>query len=148
MGNDRMTTSTLLGRLFKTGNVGNFIEHNNKEMDTASFSDYLSSLCDRKNMLPSYVISKSDIERSYGYQLFKGRRTPSRDKVIQLAFGFGMGYEEAQELLKAARMSPLYPRIKRDAVIIYALKRGIKLVDVQVTLEELGLPLIGEKGVS
>jgi hypothetical protein len=32
-----------------------------------------------------------------------------------------MDYEAAQELLKAARKSPLYPKIERDAVLIYSL---------------------------
>ena len=45
--------------------------------------------------------------RNYAYQLFNGTRKPSRDKVIQLAFGFGLSVDDTQELLKVARQAPL-----------------------------------------
>ena len=50
---------------------------------------------------------------------------------------------EAQEMLKIARRSPLYPRIKRDTVIIYCLHNHVSLVDTQIILQDLELPLLG-----
>lgn len=89
-------------------------------------------------------IKRSDIERTYGHQLFRGLRMPSRDKVIQLAFGFEFGVEATQELLKSARKSSLYPKIKRDAVILFCINRGMSIFDTQAVLEELGISLLGE----
>ena len=137
----KITTANLLKRLFKTGNIVRFIRNHEAEMRGVPFRDHLARLCEEKNKVPNQVISRSGIDRTYGHQLFNGRRKPSRDKVLQLAFGFELTYEEAQDLLKSAGESPLYPRIQRDAVIIFALIRGLDVDDVQATLLELSLPL-------
>jgi hypothetical protein len=91
------------------------------------------------------VIQKSGLYRTLGHQLFNGYRKPSRDKVIQIAFGFESDYAEAQEMLKKARMSPLYPRIKRDSVIIHALTHKRSFLETQSLLYEMGLPILGER---
>ncbi|MDR2572490.1 MAG: hypothetical protein LBD23_19640 [Oscillospiraceae bacterium] len=137
-----MRTTDLLAKLFKTKNIKTFIKQHEKEMDQTSFCAYLDKICKKKDMLPGHVIKRSGIERTYGHQIFNGRRRPSRDKVIQLAFGFQMKTDEAQELLKAAQKSLLYPKIRRDTVIIFALNRGFCVDDTQETLFELSLPII------
>jgi transcriptional regulator with XRE-family HTH domain len=106
---------------------------------------YINSLCVDKGVSAARVIEKSGLDRMYGHQLFNGlRKKPSRDKIIQLAIGFEMDYEETQELLKTARKSALYPRIQRDSVIIFALKNGLSIDDVQSALEELALSPLGK----
>jgi transcriptional regulator with XRE-family HTH domain len=137
-----MRTSELLAKLFKTKNVKSFIKQHSKEMDQISLCAYLEKICKEKEMLPGHVIKRSGIERTYGHQIFNGRRKPSRDKIIQLALGFQMNVDEAQELLKAARKSTLYPKIKRDTVIIFALTHEISVDDTQATLFELSLPVL------
>ncbi|MDO4890239.1 MAG: helix-turn-helix transcriptional regulator [Coriobacteriaceae bacterium] len=89
------------------------------------------------------VITRSGIERSYGHRLFNGTRNPSRDTVLQIAFGFGLDCDGAQQLLKVAGMSPLHPKVKRDAVVAYCLHNGRSLMDAQELLYEYALPLLG-----
>ena len=113
------------------------------EMNPPVFSEYISKLCEIKNIKPSEAIRNADIERTYGSQLFRGIRKPSRDKVIQLCFGFGLTADEAQELLKAAEKNALYPKIKRDAVILFCLARQMRIYKVQDILAELELPILG-----
>ena len=50
---------------------------------------------------------------------------------------------EAQEMLKITRKSLLYPRIKRDTVIIYCLHNHVSLVDTESILADLNLPVLG-----
>ena len=146
MSKENNTTGTLLSKLFKTSNVGRFIKNHDKDMqDYLSFDKYLKQLCTEKNLKPGWVIKKSNLERTYGHQIFNGTRNPSRDKVIQLAFGFGLDYDETQELIKEARKNPLYAKIKRDAVIIYALKNEHSITALDNTLYELSLPLLGKE---
>ena len=57
----------------------------------------------------------------------------------------GADLPQAQEMLKIARKSILYPRVKRDAVIIYCLHNSISLTDTEIILYDLGLPLLGGK---
>jgi hypothetical protein len=144
MPKDKISTSTLLKRLFKTASLDRFIRRfDEAEYDMPVFNEYISSLCAEKGQTPEYIIKKSDIERTYGHQLFNGNRTPSRDKVIQLAFGFEMGYDDTQKLLAVARKSALHPKVKRDIVIIYALEHKLDILDVQSTLTDLGIKILG-----
>ncbi|MCL2663083.1 MAG: hypothetical protein FWE83_07100 [Oscillospiraceae bacterium] len=140
------STSTLLQRIFKTTSLERFIKRfDESEYDTPTFSEYISALCSERNALPQHIINKADIERTYGHQLFNGTRTPSRDKVLQLALGFGLSFDETQKLLRVAGKSALYPKIKRDAVIVYALNHGYDIVAVQTSLFDLSLPTLGEE---
>lgn len=141
-----ISTSSLLNRLFKTSSIDRFIKrYNAKSIGTTDFHVHISNLCAEKGISQADVLLNADIELDYGRQLFKGIRKPSRDKVIQLAFGFAFDYEETQKLLVLARKSALYPKIERDAVIIYALQHGYKIYSVQDTLFELGIPILGEE---
>ncbi len=139
-------TSTLLRRLFKTTSFPRFLAENSAHVEVPPFHTYLSALCEQRGEVREHVIRRADIERTYGHQLFRGIRIPSRDKVIQLAFGFALTAEEAQELLKAASKRLLYPKIKRDAALLYGLSHHLTVTEVQSMLEQLGLTLLGGGG--
>jgi len=139
-------TTAMMKRLFRTTHLKAFLQNHEETFQQTTFSDYIQKLCAEKQLVPEHVIKKSGIDRTYGHQLFNGLRKPSRDKVIQLAFGFPLDVEETQELLKIADKSMLYPKIKRDAVILYCLKNGASFFDAQATLQDLSLPMIGKEG--
>ncbi len=140
----RVKTEALMRALFKTSSFERFVNKNSESLELEPFCEYISKLVERRGEVRANVIRRADIDISFGHQLFRGTRNPSRDKVIQLAFGLKSDVVEAQQLLKHARMSPLYPKLKRDAAIIYCLHNGFELVDAQLMLEGLGLtPLSG-----
>lgn len=142
--NRNIRTSTLFRRLFKAPDLEAFIKNNEDVIKSpSSFHSYIDQLCVKKGLVPAQVIKQSYIERTYGHQLFNGTRNPSRDKVIQLAFGFGLDVEETQDLLRAAQKSPLYPRIKRDAAILFCISHGKGILDTQLMLNELGVTVLG-----
>ncbi|MGE4483685.1 MAG: hypothetical protein AB7C97_01085 [Oscillospiraceae bacterium] len=140
---NQVRTSTLFRLLFKTSNIKEFVEKNADDMRLPSFSEYISGLCADRGEVPERIIKRADIERSFGHQLFKGTKKPSRDTVLQLAFGFEADVDTAQELLKYAGMSTLYPRVKRDAAILYCLHNRFTIVEAQNVLHDMKLPLIG-----
>ncbi len=85
----------------------------------------------------------SDIEYEYGKRLIGGgRKNPHRDYIIRFALGFGLDYEETQELLRVADKSLLYSDVRRDCVIIRALACGYSIESVQATLKEADLKLL------
>ena len=110
-----------------------------------TFPDHLARLCAEREVARERVIQRAHIERSYGHQLFNGTRRPSRDKVIQLAFGFGLDVEGAQELLKIARQAPLYPKIPRDIVLLRCLHEKRSVWEAQDALDSMGLTLLGRE---
>ena len=143
---ERIRTSTLMRRLHKTKKLDSFLSEQETQFERESFRDCLKNHCAAKNTIPEHVIARAQIDRTYGHQLFNGTRKPSRDKVIQLAFGLGLDVEETQRLLRAASKNALYPRVRRDAVVIYALKEHWRMTDVQEALDRYQLTLLGEEG--
>lgn len=137
-------TTALYENLFKADSLDQFIQTNTGELQIPQFHLFITELCKTRGEVPERVIKRGGIENSFGHQLFSGRRKPSRDTVIQLAFGFEADVELAQTLLKYARRSQLYPRIKRDAAILYCLYNHLSFLNVQEVLYDLGLPLLGE----
>ncbi len=142
-GEKRISTEELLRQLFKEDSLERFLRRNESAYRDISFSEYIAACCRTRGEVPEQVIRRANLEKSFGHQLFSGRRRPSRDTVIQLAFALEEGVEGAQEMLKIARKSLLYPRIKRDTVIIYCLHNSISLLDTEIILQDLGLPILG-----
>jgi hypothetical protein len=136
-------TSEMWDQLFKAPSIQTFIGKNTSEIGLTAFSTYISDICTNKGEVPDRVIRRANVERSFGHQIFRGTRNPSRDTVLQLAFGIGADVPMAQSLLKHAGHSALYPRIERDLAIGYCLYHQMSLVKAQSVLEELGLTLIG-----
>lgn len=139
-----MKTDELLRLLFMESSLERLMEKDPSSLSFPSFPDYITALCKKRDEPPERVINRANIEKSYGHQLFNGRRNPSRDTVLQLAFGFEMDYEAAQELLKIARKSLLHPKVKRDMVLVFCLQHRYSVVDCQVALQKYQLPLLGE----
>jgi hypothetical protein len=142
--NDEKNTSDLIRGLIKTNDLKEFLDENELEMELPSFHVYISDFCKGEGKVPEQVIKKAGIERTYGHQLFNGTRNPSRDKVIQLAFGLELNLEETQKLLKIAHHSPLYPKFKRDAVLLHCLVNGEDFWETQSILLSMQITLLGE----
>ena len=141
---DRISTDSLMKRLFRTKSIASFMQNNERHLEQPDFCAMLKTICGERELVPERVILQAQIDRTYGHQLFSGIRKPSRDKVIQLAIGIGLNVEETQRLLQAAGKSPLYPRLKRDAVLLFCLKNGYDMMKTQETLSGQGLLLLGE----
>lgn len=136
-------TSTLLRRLLKATDLRSFLTENERSLTVPTFPAYLDALCRERSLVREHVILRAGIERSFGHQLFRGARKPSRDNVLRLAFGFGLTVDETQTLLRLARKALLYPKIPRDAAILYSLSQGDTIVEAQASLCDLGLSILG-----
>ena len=104
-----------------------------------SLSDALAELLASKGVTRSQAIRKSMLNTIYGQQIFSGVKTPSRDKLLAIAFGLGLSFEETDTLLKQQGYPRLYPRQERDAVIIYGMLHGLSVLDTNTLLYENGL---------
>ena len=88
----------------------------------------------------------SGLSKSYIYQIFEGKRKAGRDVMMRIAFGMRLSVEETQRLLTLSGTSVLYPKVRRDAAIIYALDKKSTLIEAELLLEELDEnPMYGEK---
>ena len=66
----------------------------------------------------------------YLHQVFAGRRNPSRNRLLCLCFGLSATLKETQELLKQCGFAQLYPKDRRDAIILYGILNGQDLFTV------------------
>lgn len=139
-----VSTNTLLNRLKGGKDFRNFMDENKNDFERRTLPVYLNKLCEERQLIPSEVIRRSQIERTYGHQIFNGTRAPSRDKLIQIALGLGLSLEETQALLKIARRSMLYAKIERDAACIFGILHGMSVMEVQDLLASVNLSLLGE----
>ena len=141
---ETITTDSLMKRLFRTKNLNSFLQRNEQYLQTADFRTLLQAFCKPRGCVPERIILQAQIDRTYGHQLFNGTRRPSRDKVLQLAIAMKLSLSETQRLLQAAGKSVLYPRLKRDAVLIFCLKNGMDMIETQDILMKVGLTALGE----
>ncbi len=140
---ETQTTHTLQRRLFEAPDFEAFVEDNGASLATPRLCHTLARLCRQKGCTAGQAIRLAGLDRTYGHQIFNGTRNPSRDKLIQLAFGLGLDVEETQALLKTAQKSPLYPRLLRDAAIMRCLHDGKTAPQTQELLDRLGLTPLG-----
>ena len=84
------------------------------------------------------AIRRCNLERTYGYQLFNGRRRPTRTVLLRLALVLGLEEDEVQRLLKLAGRPVLYARSRADAAVLYGLSHKLSLEETDELLTVLG----------
>mgnify|MGYP000763485078 CR=1 FL=1 len=90
----------------------------------------LTRLYETKDLTKAELARRSGISEVYLHQVFSGRRNPSRSRLLCLCFGLGVTLEESQELLKQCGYARLYPKNRRDAIILYGIANGMDLFAV------------------
>lgn len=138
----KKTTDELLHEISISAHPEDYLEQNQEELLSGDISQRLGAFLRESGRSKAEVIRRSGLNRVYAYQLFLGRKIPSRDKVIALAFGMMLSGERTQKLLKAVGYRELYVRDPRDAVLFFGLQKSAPLVEVNEQLFELGLPII------
>ncbi len=109
------------------------------------FAARLKGEIDKRGLAASQVMKRADVSKTYFYQLLRGERRPGRDVVLRLALALELGVEETQRLLALSGNGALYPRLRRDAAVIFALSRGMSLLETEELLASLPEPpLCGE----
>ena len=112
-------------------------------LSSLTFQDYYLEILAKKGLSKSQVIARSGLEIHYAYQILSGLKKPGRDKVLALCIAGTLSLKEANRALQRAGEGGLYPKRLRDAVIIIALNRQLRMVwQVNQELESLDLPLL------
>ena len=136
------TTDELAHEIKNATNILDYLERNQYEMQLKTLPEYLNSWLHKKNTSKSSVIKKSGLNRAYVYQIFSGKKYPSRDKVIALAFGLGLNADETQILLKQAGYRELYPRELRDTLILFAIEQHKSIIDANEILYDHNIEVL------
>jgi hypothetical protein len=128
------TTALLLNELIEEKDIESFLKRNEQSFYNKSISDHLESLLNKYGISKNEAILRADIERGYGYQILRGLRDAKRDKYIRLALGIGLDLNDTQHLLMIARHGVLYPKVMRDALLIFCINNKYDTFTVQSLL--------------
>ena len=111
-------------------------------MHLAQLPELLQQALDTAGLSRAEALRRSGLNTIYGYQIFAGKRRPSRDSLLCLCVGMALTAEKAQALLKRAGYAPLYVRQRRDSIIFYALQEKLPMQTLNQQLYELGEPVL------
>lgn len=107
-----------------------YLEENREELLEFTLSEFLHRLLEEYHTAKNEVIRRSGLNQIYGYQIFAGTKSPSRDKLLALAFGFPLSLQDTQRLLRLAGHSELYPRSRRDSILLFGLKHRLTVPEM------------------
>lgn len=133
-----MTTTELLNILNQNPSLPELLQ----KIPDLTFLDYLTMLLDTHHLSKSQLIQKTYLERTYAYQILNGTRLPKKDKVLQIAIALELDIHDTNILLTLSQNQTLYPKIKRDALIIFGLNHHYDIQKINELLDEYHFPIL------
>lgn len=137
------STEELAHEIKAATDLEDYFKNNRQNLVHPALPEYLNQVMSQKGLRKADVVRGSLLSKAYVYQIFSGDKTPSRDKVIALAFGLRLSDRETQTLLKVSGNMGLYARDRRDAVILFALLRNKSILETNHLLFDHGLEPLG-----
>ena len=123
-------TNNLRQKLMEAPNLDQFLSENQDSFNRDSICELLNRLFQKRRISKATLAKRSGTSEVYLHQVFSGRRSPSRSRLLCLCFGLNASLEETQELLKQCGFAQLYPKDRRDAIILYGILNGMDLFGV------------------
>ena len=130
------TTSDLRQELMEDNSIDTYLQGNAALFVNQDVVVVLTELYEQKHLTKAALARRAGMSEVYLHQVFAGRRNPSRDRLLCLCIGLEATVEETQQLLRQAGYAQLYPRVRRDAIILHAIAHGIALPLVNDKLYE------------
>ncbi len=133
-----ISTENLFLMLENETNISENWETLSEHMNDPVFHEYLYKLISDKGLTIPELSQKALLSRSFTYQIFSGSRVPGRDIILRIALAAGISLDDVQRLLKLADRGILYPKVQRDAAIIYAITNKYDLYKADEFISGLG----------
>lgn len=137
-------TTQIMHKIFTAKSATKMLREIGKEPALPTVGEYLDEIRKEKGIKKEEMFASVGVSAVYGYEILRNAKIPSRDTLIQFAFAFGMDVDETNFLLKIGEKAELYPLIKRDALIIFALSNGLSIVEFNISAFENGILPIGK----
>lgn len=143
------SSTSQLNRILSGGDMGTIDRLQERfTADDRAFTAYMDTLIAEKGLKRQDIFQKADIPQKYGYKLLSGEsHTTDRDKLLRLFIAMGLNLRQTTKALSLYGLPGLYPKRRRDAIIIIALNTGIDSVDtVNDYLREYNEPPLTRSG--
>lgn len=141
---EQESTSNLMNILKSTAekNVEQYCRQYIDGKNYVSFSAFIDDLIAQRHLKRQDILAQADIPQKYGYKLLTGEsHTTDRDKILRICIAMKLTLKETQRALNLYGMPPLYPKNKRDVILIVAINKGAgSVIDVNERLAAYDLP--------
>lgn len=117
-------TDEMMDKLLNSNNIESYLKENQDYFVDLKICDFLSEYIKAKKLTKSHIIKKAEISEIFGFQVLSGTRNPSRNTLLSLCIAMEMNIDEVQSALKIAEIAPLYPKSKRDSIVILGIANG------------------------
>ena len=133
---DEILTEDLLAHLLAAEKPESYLDEG--ATIERALPDYLFELLADRGIRRSEVVRASGLNPTVVYDTFTGKMVPGRDNAIMLAFGLRCDLRETQRLLRLAGSAELWPKVRRDAIIIWCINQGMTRSECDDELWRLG----------
>ena len=124
------STTNLQQELMDSPKLDSFLTDNETCFNQETAAQTLTRLFEQKALSKAALAKQASMSEIYLHQIFAGRRNPSRNRLLCLCYGLDATAEETQELLKLCGHAQLYPKIRRDAIILYGIIHHVDLPQI------------------
>lgn len=132
-------TSDLLKELTaENADISEYIASNPDPFINGNIKDYWEGIIDKSGLTKSSIINKSDFSYCYFYDIINGRKIPGKDKIVRLILAMKLSLDDCQDALRISSKSALYPKIKRDSILIFALNNSLSIYETNDLLTKYG----------
>ena len=118
---------------------GDFFPQDWDEFLNDDIRDFFDTLLYETGQKKSEIIRKTNLSRTYGYQLMEGRRKGKRDYYLLIALAMSLDLKTTQRMLSVTQCDALHPLVKRDAAVIFAINHGYDCFKTLCFMESLGI---------
>jgi rRNA-processing protein FCF1 len=133
-----LDTKLLMRLLRDNANFDEFLARGGDAVNNPTLPECLLRHLSESDKTVAQVAEASMLSQSFSYQVFSGIRKPGRNALISIALALGLGVESTQRLLVVAQKGELYPRVRRDAAILFAIEHGYSLSQTEELLQSSG----------
>ena len=130
-----LSTSKVLSRIRSARSSDGALSWH-REAGEPVFSELLFRLMEEQGLKAKEVIRSCRMERSYFYHILSGKKIPSRNMTIRIGLCIRADLQDINRLLRLAGAAGLYPKLKRDALLIYAIQRQLSMEQTNLLLLE------------
>lgn len=131
-------TDEMMENLLKSNNIEEYIKENREAFIDLTVSQFLSEYIKSRKLTKSHVIKNAEISEIFGFQVLSGTRNPSRNTLLSLCIAMEMTLDDVQTTLKISQFAPLYPKSKRDSIIILGITNKKNVCEINNELYDNG----------
>lgn len=129
------STSELMKELEKEEiSLEEYFKNNPYTIENSDLKAHWHNLIEKSGLSSFDIINRSEFAYAYYYEVIGGKKIPSRDKIIRLILAMHLSLDDCQKTLRICGLSELYPRFRRDSIIIYAINHELTVFELNELL--------------